>query len=243
MKTDSQLQHDVMDELEYQPSVDSSHIGVTARDGVVTLTGSTSKYAEKFEAERLAKSIAGVRAVANDIEVRLPGESKRNDTELATAAINALKWHSSIPDGAVQLTVRDGWITLEGKLDWQYQRQTARDAVSCLTGVKGVANNITITEKPQATDIQKKIEAAFKRKAELDAGHVRVLTNKGHVTLNGYVDSWAEYYDAEAVAGRLLGLLWSTTRSQSARATYSRRMWRSRWTVLRYPRFCSWRHW
>jgi osmotically-inducible protein OsmY len=206
MKTDSQLQHDVLDELEWHPSVDASHIGVTARNGVVTLTGSTAKYAEKFEAERLAKSIGGVSAVANDIEVRLPGESKRNDTELATAAVNSLKWHTSVPD-KVKVTVRDGWITLEGKLDWQFQRQAARDAVSYLTGVKGVVNSIEIAEKPQATDIKKKIEAAFKRNAELDASRVRVLTADRSVTLKGNVDSWTEYEDAEAVAWAAPGVI------------------------------------
>lgn len=200
MKTDSQLQRDVLDELQWHPSVDSSRIGVTAHNGVVTLTGSTISYAEKFEAERLAKTIDGVRALANDIEVRLPGEQKRNDPELAAAAVNSLKWHSSIPEGKVQVTVRDGWITLDGKLDWQYQRKAARDAVSYLMGVKGVINNITIVEKPKAPDIKKGIEAAFKRKAELDASHVNVRTSGGVVTLEGSVANLVEYDDAADVA-------------------------------------------
>jgi osmotically-inducible protein OsmY len=200
MKTDSQLQGDVMDELQWHPSVDASHIGVAAQNGVVTLTGATPRYAEKAEAERLTKSVAGVRGVANEIEVRLPGESVRNDTELAAAALNSLKWHSSVPDGKVQVTVRNGWITLDGTLDWQYQRQAARDAVCFLTGVKGVFNNIAINEKPKAADIKKKIEAAFKRKAELDASNVRVTTSGHAVTLEGHVSNMFEYDDAEECA-------------------------------------------
>ena len=200
MKTDSQLQHDVIDELEWEPSVDSSKIGVTAKSGVITLTGAVPRYVEKMEAERLAKSIAGVKAVANDIEVRLPGASERNDTEIAAAALNALKWHTSIPDDKLKVTVRNGWVTLEGNVDWQFQRQAARDAVCYLMGVKGVVNDIVITAKPKAKDIKTKIEAAFKRKAELDASHVQVDAFDGAVKLKGNVDSWTEFSEAERVA-------------------------------------------
>jgi osmotically-inducible protein OsmY len=200
MKTDSQLQHDVIDELEWEPSVDSSKIGVTAKSGVITLTGAVPRYVEKMEAERLAKSIAGVKAVANDIEVRLPGASERNDTEIASAALNALKWHTSIPDDKLKVTVRNGWVTLEGNVDWQFQRQAARDAVCHLMGVKGVVNDIVITAKPKAKDIKTKIEAAFKRKAELDASHVQVDAFDGAVKLKGNVDSWTEFSEAERVA-------------------------------------------
>jgi osmotically-inducible protein OsmY len=200
MKTDSQLQHDVIDELEWEPSVDSSKIGVTAKSGVITLTGAVPRYVEKMEAERLAKSIAGVKAVANDIEVRLPGASERNDTEIAAAALSALTWHTSIPDDKLKVTVRNGWITLEGNVDWQFQRQAARDAVCYLMGVKGVVNDIVITAKPKAKDIKNKIEAAFKRKAELDASHVQVDALDGAVKLKGNVDSWSEFSEAERVA-------------------------------------------
>jgi osmotically-inducible protein OsmY len=193
MKTDSQLQHDVIDELEWEPSIDSSKIGITAKNGVITMTGDVPRYVEKMEAERLAKSISGVKAVANDIEVRLPGASERNDTEIAAAALNALKWHTSIPDDKLKVTVRNGWVTLEGNVDWHFQRQAARDAVCYLTGVKGVVNDIVITAKPKAIDIKNKIEAAFKRKAELDASHVQVDAVDGTVKLKGNVESWAEF--------------------------------------------------
>ena len=200
MKIDSQLQHDVIDELEWEPSVDSSQIGVAAESGVITLTGAVPRYVEKMEAERLAKSIAGVKAVANDIEVRLPGASERNDTDIATAALNALKWHTSIADDKIKLTVRNGWVTLEGNVDWQFQRQAARDAVGYLVGVKGVTNDIALSAKPKAKDIKNKIEAAFKRKAEVDASHVQVDAVDGAVKLKGNVASWMEFSEAERVA-------------------------------------------
>lgn len=207
MKTDSQLRRDVIDELEWEPSIDASQIGVAASAGVITLTGTVPRYTEKMEAERLAKSIAGVKAVANDIEVRLPGASERNDTEIASAALNALKWHTSIPDDKITVTVRDGWITLDGNLDWQFQRMAARNAVCHLVGVKGVSNNTTIGPKPKAADVKSKIEAAFKRKAELDAGHVQVDAAGGVVKLKGYVDSWSEFTEAERVAWAAPGVI------------------------------------
>jgi osmotically-inducible protein OsmY len=200
MKSDTQLQHDVIEELEWEPSIDSSNIGVMAKDGVVTLTGSAPRYSEKMEAESLAKSIAGVRAVANDIEVRLPGASERNDTDIAIAAVNALKWHTFIPGESIKVTVRNGWVTLEGKVEWQFQRQAARDAVAYLIGVKGVTNQITLTAKPKAKDNKEKIQAAFKRNAEIDARRVSVETVNGKVKLKGNVGSWSEYSEAERVA-------------------------------------------
>ena len=200
MKSDTQLQHDVLDELEWEPSIDASKIGVTAKDGVVTLTGTVHFYPDKMEAERVAKSIAGVKAVANDIEIRLPGASERNDTDIATAALNALKWHTSMPEDKVKVTVRNGWITLEGQVDWQYQRDAASDAVRVLVGVKGVANSITLAAKPKPKDVRAKIESALKRSAEVDASHVRVETHNGTIVLKGKVSSWSERSEAERVA-------------------------------------------
>ena len=200
MKSDTQLQHDVLDELEWEPSIDASTIGVTAKDGVVTLTGTVPIYADKIEAERIAKSIGGVKAVANEIEVRIPGTSERNDTDIATAAVNALRWHTSIPDDKVKVTVRNGWITLEGEVEWQYQREAARDAVRFLTGVKGVTNSINLAAKPKPKDVRTRIEAAFKRSAEVDASHVRIEAHDGTIVLKGKVSSWSERAEAERVA-------------------------------------------
>jgi osmotically-inducible protein OsmY len=200
MKSDTELQHDVMDELEWEPSMDASKIGVAAKDGVVTLTGSVSIYGDKIEAERIAKSVGGVRAVANELEVHIPGKSERNDTDLAAAAVNAVKWHTSIPDDKLQVTVRNGWITLEGEVEWQYQRDAARDAVRFLKGVKGVTNSIRLAAKPKPKDVRARIEAAFRRSAEVDASHVDIETHDGTIVLKGKVSSWSERTEAERVA-------------------------------------------
>jgi osmotically-inducible protein OsmY len=205
MKADYQLQHDVLEELEWRPSIDASKIGVTATNGVVTLTGCVSQYADKMEAERIAKNIEGVKAVADDIEVRLAGTI--NDTAIASAALSALKWHTWIPNEKIKVTVRDGWITLEGTVDWQYQREAARDAVCHLQGVRGVTNEIGITTRPQPKDIRKKIEAAFKRSAEIDAQHVQVEARDNRVILTGNVSTAAEREEAEQVAWAAPGVI------------------------------------
>jgi len=207
MKSDLTLQHDVLEELEWEPSIDSSQITVSVENGIVTLDGYVTRYAEKIEAEIIAKSVAGVRAVANDIQVRLPGELQRNDSEIAAAALTALKWHTSVPRDKVSVTVRNGWVTLEGEVDWQYQRRAARDAVAYLAGVKGVINDITLTPKANGHDVKTEIEAAFKRNAEVDAQRVRVELCNGVVKLMGEVDTWAERAEAERVAWAAAGVV------------------------------------
>lgn len=202
MKTDAdtKLQHDVLAELEWDPSVDASQIGVTAKDGVVTLTGVVSSFADKMAAERAAKRVYGVRAVANDIEVKLPGGAERNDTEIAAAAVNALKWDTSVPGEAITVTVRHGWITLEGEVEWYYQKDAAERAVRLLKGVKGVVNNIKVKSRVKPGDIKDKIEEAFKRSAEIDARRITVEAQDGKVILSGRVRSWAEREEAEQAA-------------------------------------------
>lgn len=200
MKTDLQLQHDVMEELEWEPSVDASKIGVTAKDGVVTLTGAGVSYFDKMSAEKATKRVYGVKAVANDIEVKLPGSSQRSDTDIASAALNSLRWDASIPEDRIQLTVCNGWITLEGQVDWGYQKETAERIVRNLTGVLGVINKIKVKAKVKPGDIKTKIEAAFKRHAELDARRVGVDARDGKVILHGNVHSWAEKEQAEQAA-------------------------------------------
>lgn len=207
MKNDAQLQHDVMEELEWEPSIDSSQIGVTAKGGVITLTGFVPRFTEKMKVERLAKSIAGVHAVANDVQVQLIGAHERNDAEIAQAALNAMKWHSSIPDDQLKVIVRNGWVTLEGEVEWQFQREAAHDAVSAIVGVKGVTNDVVLRSKPKVRDIKSKIEAAFKRKAEVDAGHVNVDVVNGTVKLAGKVDSWSEFSEAERIAWAAPGVM------------------------------------
>ncbi len=174
MKTDMQLQHDVLAELEWEPSVDASKIGVTAKGGVVTLTGFVDSYANKMTAERVAKRVYGAKAVANDIEVKILGSSQRSDGDIAAAALNALKWDTTVAEDRIKVTVRNGWITLEGTVDWGYQKDTAERVVRNLTGVIGLSSQVTVKSRVKPGDIKNKIEAAFKRSAELDARRVGV---------------------------------------------------------------------
>lgn len=196
MKTDLQLQRDVQEQLVWDPTVAASQIGVMAKDSVVTLTGSVPSYAEKLAAERVAKRFYGVRAVANDIEVKILGVCKRNDTDIAAAALAALQWDNSVPDERVKVTVRDGWITLEGEMEWQYQRKAAEEDVEHLIGVRGVTNKIVVKTKVKSGDVKQKIEAAFRRSVELDARRVGVEAQDGKVILHGNVRSWAERDEA-----------------------------------------------
>jgi osmotically-inducible protein OsmY len=200
MKTDTQLQHDVLAELGWEPSINASQIGVTAKDGVVTLTGSVASYADKMTAERVTKRVYGVKAVANDLEVKIPGSSQRTDTDIATAALNALKWDTTIPEDRIKVTVRNGWITLEGQVDWGYQKDSAERVVRNLTGVMGLTSQITVKSRVKPADIKSKIEAAFKRSAELDARRVGVEARDSKVILHGNVRSWAEKEQAEQAA-------------------------------------------
>jgi osmotically-inducible protein OsmY len=200
MKTDTQLQHDVLAELEWEPSIDASKIGVTAKDGVATLTGSVASYAGKMTAERVTKRVYGVKAVANDIEVKIPGSSQRNDSDIAAAALSALKWDTTVPEEHIKVTVRNGWINLEGQVDWGYQKETAERVVRNLTGVIGLSSEVTVKSRAKPGDVKNKIEAAFKRSAEMDARRVGVETRDGKVILRGNVHSWNEKEEAEQAA-------------------------------------------
>lgn len=200
MKTDSELKHDVEHELKWEPTVNEAHIGVTVKDGIVTLTGHVPAYAEKHAAERAAKRVYGVRAVADELDVKLPGSSKRTDEDVAAMCVAALKAHSSVPDDKLKVVVRSGWVTLEGEVEWQYQREAAENAVRYLTGVTGVTDGITVKAHVSTKDVKEKIEAAFKRSAEIDARRVRIEARDGKVVLKGSVRSWAEREEAQQAA-------------------------------------------
>lgn len=200
MTTDTQLQTSVFDELKWRPSVNSAHIGVTATNGVITLTGRVVHFAEKIAAEDAAKSVYGVKGVANEIAVEIVGVYKRTDQDIAAAALNALKWDSVVPNDKVMVVLKNGWITLSGKLDWSYQKDAAARCVRNLVGVAGVSNDIAIKPETKWTDVKSKIEDSFRRNADLEARRINVSTSAGMVTLSGSVASWAEREQATTAA-------------------------------------------
>lgn len=192
MKTDSQLQQDVMAELKWEPSVHAAQIGVEVKNGVVTLAGEVSSYVEKLNAEVAAQRVCGVKALTVDMKIKLSNNGKRTDVEIAESAKNILGWTSSIPADAVKVMVEGGWLTLSGDVEWQYQRQDAASSVRYLSGVIGVSNQITIKPALSATVVKSDIEAALKRRAVADAKSIGVEVKGAEVTLTGTVHSWAE---------------------------------------------------
>ena len=201
MRNDQELKTDVIAELNWQPSLRNEEIGVAVKDGVVTLSGDVSSYARKFEAERAAESVHGVKAVAVDLNVKLPHSFIHTDTEIAHAALQALKWDVEVPDDKIQMRVEDGRVILEGEVEWQYQRAAAERAVRYLAGVKSVTNLITMkAHKVSSYDVSQKIKDAFKRSAEVDSSRISVESADGKVVLKGNVRSWAERRDAENAA-------------------------------------------
>jgi osmotically-inducible protein OsmY len=196
---DTKLQHDVLAELEWDPSVDASKIGVAAENGIVTLTGSVPTYAEKATAERAAKRVHAVRGVANDVVVKLAG-STRNDADIAAAALNVLRWNTRVPDDRIVVTVRNGWVTLEGTVEHWHQKNAAEHAIRDLAGVVGLTNDVAVKADVKPRDVRTIIEAAFKRSAEIDARRIAIDAHEGKVTLSGTVHSWAERQQAQAAA-------------------------------------------
>ena len=190
--SDIQLRQNVLDELEFEPIIDAAHIGVTVDDGVVTLTGHVSSYAEKIAAEEAVRRVKGVRAIAEEIEVRYPGHKQTSDDEIAKRALNILQWDVFVPHENIRLTVQKGLVTLTGEVQWYFQKSGAENAIRKLSGVTGVVNDITVKPAAKVANVKSKIEDALKRHAEVEAKGIRVTVLNDEVTLDGKVASWDE---------------------------------------------------
>lgn len=198
--TDRELQQHVQNALDWEPSVDAADIGVSVENSVVTLRGDVKTYSEKAAAERVTLGVYGVKAVANDINVQPRDGHQRTDNEIAQAVLSALKWNTLVPEEGITVTVGNGFVTLKGKVDWEYQRKAAADSVRNLAGVRGVANTIALEPHITVTDVKSKIEAALKRSAEVDARRINVAVADGKIILSGNVHSWFERNEARHAA-------------------------------------------
>ena len=197
---DLELKKAVEGELMWEPSVNAAEIGVAAKDGIVTLTGRVSSYWQKVSAERAASRVLGVKAIVNELEVKLPISSERTDEDIARAALSALSWNVSVPSDRIKVKVSKGWVTLEGTVEWQYQRVEAERSVHNLQGVRGVSNLIEVKPHVSKAEVKASIEAALKRSAEIDASRITVETEGDKVILRGTVRAWAERQEAERAA-------------------------------------------
>ena len=200
MTTDRDLQERVLKALDFEPAVDATRIGVTTHNGIVTLRGSVPTLHEKWMAERATGRVYGTRGLANDLEVLPNGDARRADPAIAEAAANAVAWDSAVPAKAVQVAVKQGWVTLTGNVEWRFQRDAAEDAVRRLYGVKGVTNSILLNPRVHVADVKTRIEDAFKRSAHIDAQHVHVDARDGAIVLTGTVHSLSERREAEQAA-------------------------------------------
>jgi osmotically-inducible protein OsmY len=200
MRTDAEIKRDVEDELRWDPDLDATDVAVAVKSGVATLAGYVHSYRDKLQAEEDAKRVSGVVAVANDIEVRLPSTDMRPDPEIARDVVSALRLQLPFTAEKIQAVVKNGWVTLDGEVEWNYQRERAEGAVRHVKGVMGVSNLIKLKPSVTASDVKRKIEEAFKRNAEVDANRVQVKTTDGEVILEGTVRSWVERQEAERVA-------------------------------------------
>jgi osmotically-inducible protein OsmY len=198
--TDGELLEQVEDALDWEPSIDVSDIDLTVDGGVVTLRGDVGTYAEKQAAERVVLSVYGVGGVANDLKVRLGRQFEHSDTDIAQAAVHAMKWNTQAPSDRVTVAVSDGWVTLRGIVDWQYQKDAAEHAVRPLAGVRGIKNDVTVGPRVQPSDVKTRIEEALKRSAEIDARRLTVNVSGGRVMLAGNVHSAAEREEAKRAA-------------------------------------------
>jgi len=200
MKTDAQLKMDITSELEWDPSINATNVGVAVKEGVVTLSGHLDTYAEKHAIERAVQRVEGVQALAVELDVKLDPGHKRSDSDIAAAAESALQWHALVPEDRVRVKVEKGWVTLTGEVDWEFQRASAEKAVRALTGVVGLSNGITLKVKTTPANISTRIRDALARQAEREAKDIEVSVSGPVVTLSGKVHSWVERTAAQGAA-------------------------------------------
>ncbi|MDB5038841.1 MAG: Transport-associated protein [Bacteriovoracaceae bacterium] len=206
MKTDAEISKQVIDEFQFDPILRDREIGVSVKDGVATLTGKVDSYYEKRLAEKVVERVPGIKAIANELEVRLPFENERSDTDIAHAAISALKWNILVPEDKIKVKVENGWVTLEGETTWNFEKDEAEQTVASLTGVKGVINLIEIRSSVSSTKVKEKVEEAIKHRAELDAKNIEVSTEGSKIILRGKVSSYIERVEAERAAWSIAGV-------------------------------------
>lgn len=200
MRSDKEIERDVKEELQWDPDLDATDIAVSVKDRVVTLVGFVRSYTDKYEAEAAAKRVSGVAGVANDIEVRMPSVDERPDPEIARDAVAAIKSQLPISSDRIKIVVKNGWVTLEGQVEWQYQKNTAENAVRRIKGVKGVTDLIHLKPRAEPAEIKRKIMDAFRRNAEVDANRIIIEAQGSEVILKGTVRSWIEREEAERIA-------------------------------------------
>ena len=198
--TDKDLRQDIIDELDFEPSIDSADIGVAVENGVATLTGYVPTYAQRITTEEVVRRVKGVKGIAQEIEVRPLGKYGTSDDEIAKRALNTLKWNSTVPMDAIQVKVQKGWVTLTGKVAWQFQKLNAADAIRGLAGILGIINNIEVAPHASVPDVRRRIEDALKRQAEVHAKDIKIQVVDDKVTLDGRVNAWAEKSAIERAA-------------------------------------------